>query len=121
MTGGPPFRASFLLPQHWPTWLGLALMRAVCALPMAWGRRFGETLGTMFGKLASGRRHIVQINLKLCFPELDHAARERMVDEHFRALGAGVFEAGFAWWSSDERLARHGEVTGLEHLDAAMA
>ncbi len=46
---------------------------------------------------------------------------ERTVDAHFRALGAGIFEACLAWWASDARLRRHGEVVGLEHLERAMA
>jgi KDO2-lipid IV(A) lauroyltransferase len=33
--------------------------------------------------------------------------------------GAGLFEAGYAWFASDARLKRYGEVVGLEHLDAA--
>jgi KDO2-lipid IV(A) lauroyltransferase len=117
----PPFRLRYLAPRHWPTWLGLGLMRALCLLPTPWLLGFGAALGALFGRLLRGRRHVVQINLKLCFPELDHQARETLVDAHFRALGAGVFEAGLAWWASDARLAPLGEVAGLEHLDAAQA
>ena len=43
------------------------------------------------------------------------------MDEHFKSLGVGLFEAGLAWWASDARLRRRVEVKGLEHLDAAMA
>src|SRR3546814_17524752 len=44
-----------------------------------------------------------------------------MVDAHFRALGAGLFEAAVAWFAPDWRLRRRGEIVGLEHLDAAQS
>ena len=118
---GPPFQWSFLSPRHWPTWLGIGLLRVICLLPLPWVIGIGEGLGWLFGRLVKSRRHVVRVNLKLCFPEQSDAERERVVDAHFRALGAGVFEACLAWWASNERLRRYSELVGLEHLDAAMA
>lgn len=118
----PPFRREFLSPRYWPTWLGLGVLRLVVALlPVPALIRLGEGVGWLIGRVMRGRRHIVEANLRLCFPELDAAARRNLADEHFKALGAGLFEACLAWWASDARLRRHGEVVGLEHLDAAMA
>jgi KDO2-lipid IV(A) lauroyltransferase len=117
----PSFRLRLLAPKYWPTWLGIGLMRLLCLLPMAVLRAMGEGLGWSVGRLLRRRRHVVLVNLRLCFPELSEPARERLADEHFKALGAGVFEAGLAWFASDARLAPHGEVVGLEHLNAAMA
>jgi Kdo2-lipid IVA lauroyltransferase/acyltransferase len=117
----PPFRWAFLSPRHWPVWLGVALLRLVTLLPVAVLIPLGEGIGWLFGRLAPGRRHVVRVNLRACFPEQPAATLEQRVDEHFRALGAGAFEACLAWWASDARLRRHSEVVGLEHLDAALA
>jgi len=117
----PPFRWVFLAPQHWPTWLGVGVLRLLCLLPIPALVRLGEGIGWLFGRLVPSRRHVVRTNLRLCFPRQDEAARERDVDAHFRALGAGIFEACLAWWASDERLLRQGEIVGLEHLDRATA
>ena len=117
----PPFQRKFLAPQYWPTWLGIGLLRALCLLPIPAVVNFGAGIGWLAGRLIKSRRHVVRVNLRLCFPQLAGAALEREIDEHFKAFGAGLFEACFAWWASDGRLARHGEVVGLEHLDAAMA
>lgn len=117
----PPFQASFLSPRHWPTWIGVGVLRILCVLPVPVLLRLGEGLGWLAGRAWARRRHVVRVNLKLCFPQLDGNALEREVDAHFRALGAGVFEACLAWWASDARLGRYGEVVGLEHLDQAMA
>ena len=117
----PPFRAEFLGPRYWPTWLGVGLLRLLCLLPLPWLIRLGEGLGLAIGRSWPKRRHVVRVNLQMCFPDVSGDALEQAVDAHFRALGAGVFEACLAWWASDARLRRHGEVVGLEHLDRAMA
>lgn len=117
----PPFRLGFLAPQYWPAWLGIGLLRLLCLLPLPWMVRFGEGLGGLVGRAWKKRRHIVRVNLSLCFPDLRGEALEHEIDAHFRALGAGLFEACYAWWASDARLRPHGEVVGLDHLDRAMA
>jgi Kdo2-lipid IVA lauroyltransferase/acyltransferase len=117
----PPFQARYLGPRYWPTWLGIGLLRLLCLLPVPVLLRLGEGIGGLAGRLWGKRRHVVRVNLKLCFPQLEGDALEREVDAHFRALGAGIFEACLAWWASDARLRDLGEVAGLEHLDAALA
>lgn len=117
----PPFRAQYLAPRNWPVWLVLGLMRLLHLLPIRAQLAFGEALGRVLGRLAPSRRRIVLANLAVAFPALDAAARERMADSHFAALGRGVFEAAIAWWSSDARLRDLGEVQGVEHLRAAQA
>jgi KDO2-lipid IV(A) lauroyltransferase len=90
-------------------------------LPIPLAINVGKGLGWLLGQALRSRRHITRVNLKLCFPELDDAARERMVNEHFMSLGAGAFEAALGWFAPDWRLRNRGEVVGLEHLQAAMA
>lgn len=117
----PPFRAAFFAPQYWPTWFGVGLLRLVSFLPVAALIALGESIGGFVGKRWKKRRHVVRTNLRLCFPQLDDAAIEQLADAHFRAIGAGLFEACLAWWASDERLRAHGEVVGLENLQKAMS
>src|SRR5690606_1550490 len=61
------------------------------------------------------------INLDLCFPELDAAARNRLAREHFAALGIAVFEIALCWWGSERKLRKLVRIEGLEQLDAALA
>lgn len=117
----PPFTARLLAPWHWPTWLGIGLMWLLVQLPVALSLRLGACLGFAAGRLLARRRFIVLTNLRLCFPELDETAQQRAADEHFAALGAGVFEAGLAWFASDRRLTPHLAIEGREHLDAALS
>lgn len=121
MSSAPPFRAAFLGPRFWPTWVGLALLWLLSWLPISLATGVGKGLGWLIGHVLRSRRHVTRVNVELCFPGLDNAARERMVDEHFMALGAGAFEAALGWFAPDWRLRSRGEVVGLEHLQAAMA
>lgn len=117
----PPFTARLLSPRYWPTWLAIALVRLLCRLPVDALLRLGERLGWALGRLLKGRRHIVQVNLRLCFPELTEAARTHLIDAHFRALGSGVFETALAWFAADRRVHHRFAVEGREHLDALRA
>lgn len=117
----PALHTRHFHPRWWPTWIGIGLFWLLSWLPVSLLLTFGSGLGWLAGRVLGGRRRVVRVNLELCFPEWSSAAREPMIDAHFRALGAGVFEAALAWFASDRRLAARGEVIGLEHLDAARA
>lgn len=120
MVAPSQFRIGFLSPRYWACWLGIGLLWLLCLLPVRVLVAFGEGLGWLVGRVMTRRRHITRVNLRLCFPELSDAGREKMVDQHFSALGAGVFETGLAAFAPDWRLRNLGDVVGLEHLDAAM-
>ncbi|WP_090250692.1 LpxL/LpxP family Kdo(2)-lipid IV(A) lauroyl/palmitoleoyl acyltransferase [Ectothiorhodospira marina] len=114
--------SSLYHPHHWPMWVGVALLWAlVRLLPWRWLVRLGEGVGRLLHPLARERRRIAETNIRLCFPELDEKARQRLVKDHFRAMGAALFETPFGWWATDEQLASLEHVEGLEHLQEALA
>lgn len=100
----------------------LGLVKAALLLPYPRILDAGRLLGRAVQRLSPRRAHIARVNLALCFPELDAAARERLLREHFDALGVGVLETGMAWCLPDERIrGLIAEVEGLEHLKDARA
>jgi KDO2-lipid IV(A) lauroyltransferase len=107
--------------RNWPTWLGIGAMALLARLPWALQRGLGRAFGALLRALLHARRRIAARNLALCFPELDDAAREALLREHFAALGTGVFEFARAWWGSIAPLHRGLVVEGLEHMQAARA
>lgn len=109
----------FLHPRHWPTWLGLGLLRATGALPYAAQRRLAGVLGGLFHRLAGRRRHIAETNLRLAFPELDASRREELIREVFDSAAMALLETGVSWWADDERLRPLYRVKGVENLEAA--
>ncbi len=111
----------YLAPKYWPAWLGLGLLRIVCALPNRVAFGVGRLLGRLAERLARERRTIVLKNLELCFPELSEAERHALARRHFEALGMSVIEMGLGRWASDDSLSSITTIDGLEHLQAALA
>lgn len=59
-----------------------------------------------------------RINLQLCFPELDVAARTRLEAAYFRAVVRSLLELGFVWFASAARIRRRVRLAGMEHYQA---
>jgi KDO2-lipid IV(A) lauroyltransferase len=106
-------------PTYWPWWLGLGVLRMVCALPGPLARGIGRGLGRFAHAIAGSRRRVVRRNLELCFPGLDGSERDRLAKQHFEALGISLIEMGWGRWASDRWLDRITELKGIEHLRSA--
>ncbi len=111
---------SFIRPRYWAIWAMVALMWMLAKLPFSVQIQAGKRLGWLLYHALARRRHIARTNLRLCFPELSESERERLLREHFGALGIALFELGLAWWASDERLRRLVKATGLEHIQQSL-
>jgi KDO2-lipid IV(A) lauroyltransferase len=110
-----------LSPRHWPAWLGIAFGWTLACWPWWLVRRVAPWLGRGMQGLMVSRREVARINLALCFPELDEAARTRLLRAHFRSLGFAVFEFLRAWWGRLPPLDRGLQLEGLAHLQQAQA
>ena len=115
-----PFR-HLLAPRYWPWWIILGLLRLINLLPYGMQLRIGAQLGGLLFHLAPRRRRIAEINLELCFPELDNRQRRALNYRHFQSLGMSLLETTFGWWGSDRRLRPLLKIQGMEHLENALA
>jgi KDO2-lipid IV(A) lauroyltransferase len=106
-------------PKRLATHLALLPLRLLGRLPLRLGRTLVRPLAWPLRLAMAQRRDIARRNLELCFPELDRAARERLLNEHFRQLAEGVAEIAMAWSRPGALDETVGTVTGLEHLAAA--
>jgi len=116
----PGVPLKFLWPRYWPTWLGLGLMRLIQLLPHALLLLVGRMIGRLVRWLPLHYTPVARSNLRLCLPELTQAQRERVLNEHFEALGMGLCESAMTWWGSDSDFTRLSRVVGLEHLRQAL-
>jgi KDO2-lipid IV(A) lauroyltransferase len=107
-------------PRHWPMRIGVALFRALSALPWGVQRALAGALGWLWFYAVPVRRRVALVNLRLCFPERSEAKIRQLARAHGHALALGVFETCLAWWAPARRLPRH-EIMGLENLAAARA
>ena len=106
-------------PRYWPTWFVLALLRICSCLPFPLQQAIGWAIGWVTSRTLRWRRHIVETNIGLCFPELSARQQETLVRANLIATGRGVIETAFAWWGSDSAIRAHSRIDGLELLQAA--
>ncbi len=111
------FSSALLHPRHWATWLWIGLWRALLVLPYPVLTVLGRGLGWLMYRAGGERRAIARRNIELCFPQLDAAARKRLLKANYYSYGMAPFEVGMAWWWSNRRLARVVRVSGLEHIE----
>lgn len=81
----------------------------------------GRRVGGLLAILPLSFVRIARRNLELCLPELAIEEREKILREHFRSLGVGIFETAMSWWSSDARIRKLTQFEGEEHLQAALS
>jgi KDO2-lipid IV(A) lauroyltransferase len=85
-------------------------------LPMRLQVALGKALGVLLHALAGARRRVALRNVELCLPELDAAARARLVRENFMWLGRSIVERSLLWYAPPARLKALIEVEGDVHL-----
>ncbi|MBK9161061.1 MAG: lipid A biosynthesis acyltransferase [Nitrosomonadales bacterium] len=98
--------------------LAVFLLWLLHFLPLQVLARIGEGAGMLLYALGRERRRVVDINLRLCFPEMDETQREMLARSHFRAFARSFLERGILWWSSAERIRSLIRVEGVEHFEA---
>jgi KDO2-lipid IV(A) lauroyltransferase len=100
------------------TRLGILVMRLLAFLPLSWVRAFGRLLGWLLYAVATARRRVVRVNLRLCFPQ--------MSEPQLRAAAVGTFvhfaqawlDRGWLWHGTDRVLRRRLVLRGeLQELD----
>jgi KDO2-lipid IV(A) lauroyltransferase len=100
------FKAAFLAPKHWLTWVVFGLIGIASSLPRPISVKIGDAIGGLYRRVNSKREQIARTNIDLCFPTLNETEREQLVREHFRYYGRSVIDFGLTWWASESRLAR---------------
>lgn len=108
-------------PRYWPTWIALGMLRLFEPLPYPVLLWLGRHIGDLLVLLPLSFVRIARRNLELCLPEKSADERHRILREHFRSVGIGLFETAISWWSSDERIRKLTHLEGEDHLRAALA
>lgn len=98
--------------------VALVLMRLLQALPYPLLAVCGRLLGRIFQSLGRHRRHVAQVNIRLCFPHLTDSEKSALAGRHFEAFGRSFLERGLLWWAPAERIRQIVRIEGIEHLKA---
>jgi KDO2-lipid IV(A) lauroyltransferase len=111
----------FLLPQYWPMWVALGLLRLLARWSYPALLAFGGALGAFAGRLPLPQVRVARRNIAMCLPGLSAAERERVLRANFRSTGITLGETALAWFAPKEQLAALARIEGLERLDELTA
>lgn len=93
-------------------------MRALAPLPLPVVRALGTGLGWLLYAVVVPRRHVVQVNLALCFPELSPAERTALTRQTFVFFAQTWLDRSWLWHGRREvlqkRLTLHGALHEFE-------
>ena len=96
----------------------IAFMRQVAPWPLPLVRAMGAFLGALLWLLAWRRRHIADVNLRLCFPHWSGWQRRRQVWRHFIYFGQSVLDRAWLWHAPEalvrQRLRWEGDLQALD-------
>jgi KDO2-lipid IV(A) lauroyltransferase len=92
--------------------LGVAFMRALAHLPLPLTRTLGTALGHVLHAVAVSRRHVVDTNLALCFPDRSTSERRRIARETFVFVAQSWLDRSWLWHAPEAVLRRRLRVTG---------
>ena len=106
----------FWQPRFWPLLAVLGVLRLMIMLPFRAQLRIGGLLGRLLFTVMPKRRRIAEINLRLCFPELDESALRQLVRAHSESIGFSLFEFGMALWASDARVEKLVTIEGADNI-----
>ena len=116
-----PFDKALLHPRYWLTWLGIGLFALLAFVPWPVRYQLGRFGGYIIYKRNPKRRHIVQTNVALCFPEQTPAQRERMVLSHLQDYAHALLSYSLLFFRSRAWLYQHIDIQGREHIEVLLA
>lgn len=90
----------------------IAFMRMLARWPLPLVRALGALLGLVLWLGAGRRRHIADVNLRLCFPHWGRARRALTVWRHFQVFGQSVLDRAWLWHAPVDVLRRRLHWTG---------
>jgi KDO2-lipid IV(A) lauroyltransferase len=97
--------------------LVVALLRSLSILPYPWVARLGSALGAGLYALPGRRKHIVLVNLRLCFPDKSGPECDELAREHFRHVVRSYLERGIQWFGSARSIRNIVEIESEIDLD----
>ena len=92
--------------------LGIQFMKLLAHLPLSWVRALGHGLGVFLWWVVWPRRHVVQSNLRACFPQWGRRERTRVAREVFINVAKSWLDRGWLWHADPEVVRRRLAVTG---------
>ena len=107
-------------PSLWPAWFIVFIGYLLARLPLNIIVLIGTVIGKLFFYASQRRRHITEVNISLCFPELQAAEQTRLVKKCFVQVGIGLIELLVPWLNPSRNISQFIDVCGAENLKTAL-
>ena len=92
--------------------LGVFLLRSLAPLPLSWIRALGHVLGLVLYVFVPPRRKVVDVNLRLCFPQWPDGERRRVAREVFVNVAQSFLDRAWLWHAPPEVVKSRVHLTG---------
>jgi KDO2-lipid IV(A) lauroyltransferase len=92
--------------------LAVRLMRLIAPLPLAWVRALGTALGLVLWLVVWPRRKVVDVNLRLCFPQWSARERRRRAREVFVHVAQSFLDRAWLWHAPPDVVRSRVRLTG---------
>jgi|TARA_B100002003_G_scaffold222346_1_gene226096 KDO2-lipid IV(A) lauroyltransferase len=79
----------------------------------------GSLIGLLGYRIANQRRHIIDVNLRLCFPDMGQPERDQLIRRTFRSTGISLIETALVWLRDPADFRHLVTISGLENLQRA--
>lgn len=90
----------------------LLLLQWTAVLPLSWVRALGTVLGVLLYAVVRSRRHVVQTNLRLCFPQWTASQVRACSRQTFVYFAQAWLDRGWLWHGNAHRLERRLRLAG---------
>lgn len=101
--------------------LAVLLLRMLSWLPFSLNRRVGELLGQLAWLLHGRPRLISEVNIGICFPELDQQQQQALVRTSLIETAKGASELAYLWLHPDAALNMIRRIDGDQPLRETLA
>ena len=92
--------------------VGVRLMRWLAPAPLPVVRALGWALGWLLYAVVPGRRHVVRVNLDLCFPQWSAEQRRALVPRVFIAFAQAWLDRSWLWHGNPKLVRERVRLTG---------
>ncbi len=107
-------------PRLYPSWIGAGLFWLIGQLPWNMLLATGRGLGHLAWYLAKGRRHVIETNIRLCYPELSPQEQNALSHRCMISTGEAILEMAGSYNNHRIDLNKRLTVTGMEHIQACL-
>jgi len=98
------------------------LLKIFALLPLPINHRIGQLLGSLLWQLSERNRRVSLINIRLCYPDQTPQWQQQLAKQSLIESTKMLTETAITWsWSQKRLLKLIKQVSGEEHLQAALA